>query len=176
MMVLKLIYGHQIKQAIACSNINLDIRSVGLFQNQSRASYLYPALLHTYRKNGKKIPLSVNHTTVKNEPLDKIITCVYPPMSICLAVQRITRLPLLLHCSLSNAFSIFHSTPSSKNIFFVVFISYFLPQINFLNDFQTFHLGENPRTHTNASNNKNAHTSINNHFFRIFKNGIETFR
>ena len=46
--------------------------------------------------------------TVKNELLNKIITCVYPPMSICLAVQRITRLPLLLHCSLSNAVSDFH--------------------------------------------------------------------
>ena len=49
-------------------------------------------------------------------------------------------------------------------------------RLNFLNDFQTFHLGENPTTHTNASCNKNAHTSINNHFFRIFQNGIETFR
>ena len=29
--------------------------------------------------------------------------------------------------------------------------------------------------HTNATNNKNMHTSINNHFFRVFQNGKKTF-
>ena len=63
----------------------------------------YPAPLHTYQ-NRWKVPLLNIVQTVKNEPVDKISTCVYPPIPLCLVVQQIPLLLLLLHCSLSNTF------------------------------------------------------------------------
>ena len=66
----------------------------------------YPAPLHTYQ-NRWKVPLLNIVQTVKNEPVDKISTCVYPPIPLCLVVQQIPLLLLLLHCSLLtiNGFS-----------------------------------------------------------------------